>query len=388
MDGEFVEARVDKLYLQDGNTPTISRLFREHGIDCVFDPDAVAVFFDHSTMAPSAQISDKLKSAHAFCKRFGLQRFSQGTGISHVRAYEEGFYRPGDLVLGSDSHTCTGGALQCLALGMGATDIAAAMITGKTWLKIVETVQIRLTNSPDSYTRTKDVVLYLLGRYGQEPFLYKSMEWIGDWVEDLTLDEAFTVSSMSVEFGAKASFLTRSNRFSHSGMRSIEQDDALTLFDVDLSGLPPMVACPNDPTNVQSVDALNQQPIDYVFIGSCTNSRLEDIEEVAGILEGQQVHRDLYCLLAPGSQRIYAEAVRAGYIETLIEAGVVISPPGCAACVGTQGHIPASGDRVLSTMNRNFLGRMGNPKSEIYLGSPFIAAQTALRGYIPKSLEL
>jgi 3-isopropylmalate/(R)-2-methylmalate dehydratase large subunit len=387
--GELVTVQVDRVYLQDGNSPTIRKLFAENGFTEVFDSSRIGVFFDHSVLAPDVKIADRLREAEEFAEKLGLCIFKAGTGISHVVALEEGWFEPGTIVVGSDSHTCTGGALQCLALGMGASDIVAAMVTGKTWLRVPETVWIETCGIPQQCTRAKDVMLYTLLKLRQEPFLYKSIEWSGNWLDTLSLDAKATIANMAVELGAKCSFLppSQENRESLAPIQMPAEGDPRR-FRLDISGLPPFVAKPHSPSNAVPLDECRGEKINYVFIGSCTNSRLEDIAEVAGVFAREKVHSRVHCLVTPGSQNVYLEALRLGYVETIVRAGAIVTPPGCGACLGTQGTIPASGDRILSTMNRNFLGRMGNPKADIWLASPLVAAHTAIHGEIPKTGDL
>jgi len=375
--GQLVTAEVDRVYVQDGNTPTVARLFAEHGFERVFDPQRVGIFYDHSVLVPHEAMADRLKEARAFATRLGLQQFHAGSGISHVLAAELGWYAPGTLVLGADSHTCTAGAWQCLGLGMGASDIVAAMVTGKTWLKVPHTMGLTTCGQPSQSARPKDVMLYVLSRYQPETFLYRSVEWTGDYIEGLSDDGAATIANMGVEMGAKCVFLER------PGLRQLTPGETL-----DLSGLPPFVARPNSHHQGVPLNEAENKKVDYVFVGSCANSRLEDLKEVADVLRHQKVHPSVHCVINPGSSNVYLEAIQQGYVETFIQAGAVVAPPGCGACVGTQGSIPASGDVVLSTMNRNFLGRMGNPKAEIWLSSPLVAAHGAVLGRIPKPEDL
>ena len=387
--GELVTVRVDRVYLQDGNSPTIRKLFAENGFTEVFDPSRIGVFFDHSVLAPDIRIADRLREAEDFAEKLGLCIFKAGRGISHVVALEEGWFEPGTIVVGSDSHTCTGGALQCLALGMGASDIVAAMVTGKTWLRVPGTVWIETCGIPQQCTRAKDVMLYTLLQLGQEPFLYKSIEWSGNWLDTLSLDAVATIANLAVELGAKCSFLPPGReRPDNLVPIHLPAEGDPRRFRLDINGLPPFIAKPHSPSNVVPLDECCNEKINYVFIGSCTNSRLEDIAEVARVFAGEKVHPRVHCLVTPGSQTVYLEALRLGYVETIIRAGGIVTPPGCGACLATQGTIPASGDRVLSTMNRNFLGRMGNPKAEIWLASPLVAAHTAIHGEIPKTGDL
>ncbi|WP_299085521.1 aconitase/3-isopropylmalate dehydratase large subunit family protein [uncultured Ruegeria sp.] len=385
--GQLVTVNVDKVYVQDGNSPTIAKIFGDNGCNSVFDKDAVGIFFDHSVITPNIAIANRLKEAHAFATQLGVQVFPQGAGISHVVALENGWFGPGEIVMGSDSHTCTGGAVQSLALGMGASDIAAAMMTGEAWLKVPDTVWLNIKGRPLSVTKAKDVVLHVLATLGQEDFLYRSVEWMGPWVSELSLDSAATVASLGVELGAKCVFLP-DGAGRPDGMRQIKPDAGGRILEVDITDLPPMIAKPHSPSNVVSIDEMYHTEIDYVFVGSCTNSRLEDIADVAHFLTGRKVSDRVHCLVTPGSKAVYLEAVEKGYISALTEAGAVVTPPGCGSCLGTQGSIPADGDRVLSTMNRNFLGRMGNPKAEIYLSSPLVAAHAAVHGRIPSVEDL
>jgi 3-isopropylmalate/(R)-2-methylmalate dehydratase large subunit len=388
--GEFVTVKVDRIYVQDGNSPTLARLFAQHGIDAVFDPSRIGVFFDHSVIWPNAQIAARIREAEDFCRRLGLQVFRAGEGISHVVAMDNGWFEPGSIVIGTDSHTCTGGAIQALALGMGATDVMAAMLTGETWLRCPETVALKVMGTPSKHARAKDVVLYALATFDQAPFLYRSVEWSGDWVEGLDKDSADTIANMAVEMGAKCAFLPpqRDRRDGMVPIAADRADDGVELIALDIDGLPPFIAKPHAPSNAVPLDECKGLKINYVFVGSCANSRLSDIAEVAHSLDGRKVHRDVHMLVTPGSKGVYLEALKRGYLETLANAGAIVTPPGCGACLGTQGSIPASGDRVLSTMNRNFLGRMGNKEAEIYLSSPLVAAHTAIAGRIPSTNDL
>lgn len=385
--GRMVTVSVDRIYIQDGNTPTIRRLFEEYEFRSVFDPNRIGVFFDHSVLSPEVAMTNRLREAEAFAVTLGLNVFRAGHGISHVVAAEEGWFRPGTIVLGADSHTCTGGAFQCLALGMGASDIVAAMVTGRTWLRVPDTVWLGIVGEPAPGTGAKDVVLAALARFGEEPFLNRSVEWHGAWVERLSEDAAATVANMTVEMGAKCSFFPP--RPARADLQPIypSKDDSRRLT-LDVDGLPPFIAPPHSPCNGRPIDDCAGQPIDYVFVGSCANSRLDDLAEVARILNGRRVHSRVHCVITPGSQRVLLEALRLGLVECFVRAGALVVPPGCGACVGTQGTIPAAGDRVLSTMNRNFQGRMGSPQAQIWLASPRVAANTALLGRIPHGNEL
>lgn len=388
--GQIVQVEVDRVYLQDGNVPTVKRLFDHWGFEKVFDPARVGAFFDHSVLAADRAVSSRLRESQRFARQLGLRTFPIGRGISHVVALEEGWFEPGSMVLGSDSHTCTGGVMQSMALGMGASDVVAAMVTGRTWLRVPETTWFRVEGAPSGQARSKDVMLYLLRRFGQLPFLYRSVEWSGGWFDTLSTDQAATVANMGVEMGAKCVFLPPGPG-RRDGLRALdppagaEPDQVLT---ADIEGLPPFVALPHSPLDGVPLDECAGQAIDYVFVGSCANGRLEDLAEVARVLADHPVDPGVHCVVTPGSQDVLLKALEQGLVETLTRAGALVTPPGCGSCVGTQGTVPASGDRVLSTMNRNFRGRMGNGDAAIWLASPVVAAWTAVHGRIPAVADL
>lgn len=394
--GDMVVAEVDRVYIQDGNTPTIARIFEEYGFDRVRHPERVGVFFDHAVLAANALMSARLREAERFARRLGLRVFRAGSGISHQVAIEEGWYEPGSLVVGADSHTCTGGVLQCLALGMGASDVAAAMVTGRVWLRVPETRWVVLRGRPDAAARSKDVVLHLAQRFGADTFLYQSVEWCGPWVEELSFDAAAVLANMSVDLGAKCSFLPpgpgrREGLVAPAPPAARGRGDEPAMepvIEIDLDGLPPHIARPHDASQAVPIDECAGQPIDYVFVGTCTNGRLEDLREVARVVKGRQIAPGVHCVVTPASRTVYQQAMHEGIIDALMSAGAIVTPPGCGACVGTQGTIPADGDAVFSTMNRNFRGRMGNPKADIWLGSPLVAAHVALTGRIPRLEDL
>lgn len=381
--GQLVTVRPDHVYVQDGNAPTIAKLYADHGFTSVFDPDRVSFVFDHSVLVADVDMADRMKEAEAFAARLGVDVQARGQGISHVIAAELGWFRPGSLVLGSDSHTCAGGAFGAMGLGMGASDITAAMVTGTAWLRVPETVVVDVTGTPGPATRPRDVLLSLLTARGQEPFLYRSVEFAGEWARSLSDDSSASLASLGVELGAKCVFVPDAAGAVPAGTAG---DVEHVTFDI--TGLEPVVSLPHLPANTTGLAAAAGTPIDYVFVGSCTNSRLEDLELIARTVAGRRVKQGVQFVVTPGSLKVYMEAMAAGYIETLLGAGAVVTPPGCGTCVGTQGPLPARGDKVLSTMNRNFRGRMGNPEAEIYLASPAVAAVTALLGAIPTVEEL
>lgn len=384
--GSIVTLRVDQIYVQDGNSPTIARLVHENGFSKLPYGGHAALFFDHSVLSPESAMTGRLRDAQAFARTHGLRVFRPGEGISHVVALEQGWYIPGTIVVGADSHTCTGGVMQCLALGLGASDVLGAMLTGAIWAKVPRTRWVHLRGRPGPYSGAKDVMLYLAAKFGNRELLYQSVEWVGEWLESLSTDSAATVANMAVELGAKCSFLPPGPGRRH--LSPLELGPAEDSIEINLDGLPPFVAQPHSPERAVELDACAGTPIDYVFVGSCANSRLEDICMVVDTLAGRKVHPDVHMVVTPGSRAIYLSAVRDGLVEALINAGALVTPPGCGSCVGTQGTIPSDEDRVLSTMNRNFIGRMGNPLARIWLSSPRIAAETAVQGRIPRLADL
>jgi len=387
--GDMVFVDVDFVYLQDGNIPTVSKIFKEHNFESVFDSKKIACFIDHSVLSPTIEITNRLREAEDFITQFGFNFFRAGEGISHVIALENKIYTPHTIVVGADSHTCTGGVVQCLSLGLGATDIVYAMLTGTTWLKVPRTCWILTEGMPQTISSSKDVMLYALGKYKQEPFLYKSLEWCGEYINSLRLDSMATLSNMSVEQGAKCAFFPKPLNIDDDSLMPIEvSEDPDERFKLDISGLPPFISKPHSPFNSCPYHELGGTKINYVFVGSCANSRLDDLELVAKVFKDRKVKSSVNCVITPGSKKIFLEALDRGYISTFIEAGAIVTPPGCGSCVGTQGIIPADDDVVISTMNRNFLGRMGNAKSRNYLASPLIAAYAAILGNIPDRKDI
>jgi 3-isopropylmalate/(R)-2-methylmalate dehydratase large subunit len=380
--GALVTVRPDHVYVQDGNAPTVRRLYEQHGFDRVFDPKRVSFVFDHSVLVANTEMANRMKEAEQFARTLGIDVQARGRGISHVIATELGWWRPGALVLGSDSHTCVGGAFGALGLGVGASDITAAMVTGKIWLRVPDTVVLRIVGRPHPGTRARDVMMTVLQRLGQDPFLYRSVEVEGEFVRALSDDAAASMASLSVELGAKCIFLPR------PAVSDSRPADGLPTIEVDIEGLRPVISLPHLPANLAQLGDVAGTKVDYAFVGSCTNSRLEDIAEVAGVVKGRRVHPHTQLIVTPGSLPIYRAAMAAGYVDAIVEAGGLVTPPGCGACVGTQGPLPADGDVVLSTMNRNFRGRMGNPEAIIHLASPLVTATAALLGAIPSVEQL
>ncbi len=380
---DLVTVKIDHIYIQDGNSPTLTSLCKHFHITKVFDPTKISFFFDHSVLSINSQISLLMKESLLFARQLKANIFSRGEGISHLLALENYIFQPMHIVLGSDSHTCTGGVYQCLSLGMGISDILSAMITGYIWLKIPETINIHILGIPHVAFRSKDLVLYFLKIFSPHYFLYKSIELTGTWIQQLSSQALTTITNMAVELGAKCLFVpNKVPIFQNINDYEIAYNEAKTLT-VNISGLIPQIAKPHNPVNVVDINQIAGLHIDYVFLGSCTNAQLEDLKEIAMVLQKKDIHTNIHCIITPGTKNIYLQAIQKGYIQIMIKAGAIITPPGCGPCIGTQGSIPANDDNILTTMNRNYLGRMGNAKANIYLSSPLIAIHTACLGVIP-----
>ncbi len=385
--GDFVEVNIDHIYIQDGNSHTISKIFQKHNFKKVFNNKKISFFFDHSVLPINKKISLQIKKALNFAKKIKANIFNRGEGISHILALEKKIFLPNNIVLGSDSHTCTGGVLQCLSLGMGLSDIVYSMITGKTWIKVPETINIKILGQPSSIIRSKDIILYILKKYGQKIFLYKSIEINGKWIKKLSLDSCITISNMAVELGAKCIFLPKNKNISKKLSSTTKNNSKNNIF-ININKLEPQISLPHYPSNITNLNNISGIKINYVFLGSCSNSSLEDIKEISLILKNKKIDSKVLCILSPGSKNIYMQSIKKKYINIIIKAGVIITPPGCGSCVGTQGPIPADGDKIMTTMNRNFQGRMGNTNCEIYISSILVSTYTALLGKIPSTWDL
>jgi 3-isopropylmalate/(R)-2-methylmalate dehydratase large subunit len=387
-EGDIVTVPVDRLYVQDGNAPTMARYLDELGACPADIRIAPLVVFDHSSTAPTAGISTQLALARQCARRFGFDIVREGSGISHAYAAEKKMFRPGSIVLGSDSHTCAGGAFQCLALGMGMSDILFAMLTGTTWLKIPQTRQIRVRGTLSPGVTAKDLVLFILAALPEESLSYTSIEFVGDTIHGLSDDAAQTLSSMAVDLGAKCCFLDRPATRDFPGLRKFHEDPSLFLLDIDAASVPCMVAAHGSAQKAVPLDELAGERVDMCFLGSCTNGRYDDFVAFTRALAGRTVARDVLCQAAPASSEVHLRLMQSGILEVLLRAGVLVTPAGCGPCAGVQGHIPHDGATVLSTMNRNFKGRMGNRNANIVLCSPVVLAHAAATGVIPTMREV
>lgn len=395
--GEIALCDIDFAFAQDGTAPLAIKAFSEMGGDKIFDKSKVAFVIDHSSPSPNEGVSKLHKLMRDFANEKEIGLFDIGAGVCHQVIPESGKVAPGDLVIGADSHTCTYGALNAFATGVGSTDLAAALYTGKLWLKVPTSIKIVLEGELPNGIYAKDVILYLIGELGADGASYESIEFTGSVIDNLSMEARFTIANMAIEAGAKCGLFlcdekTKDWIKEHSGreIHSVAPDPDANydeVFEYDVSLLTPQVALPHQVDNVSSIEDVAGIEINQAFIGTCTNGRLEDLRVAASILKGRRVHSDIRLIVAPASKRVYLEAIKEGILQDLIEAGGCVVTPGCGCCVGTHNGVPADGERVISTANRNFKGRMGNKNSEIYLASPATAAASALRGKITDPRE-
>ena len=398
--GQLIEASLDLVLGNDITAPVAITEFRKAGLTQVFDRDKIAIVLDHSTPCKDIKSAQLCAQARDFAKEFQITHFYDvGTvGIEHALLPEQGLTAPGEAIIGADSHTCTYGALGAFSTGVGSTDMAAGMATGKAWFKVPPAIKVTLKGKLQPYVSGKDVVLHLIGTIGVDGALYKSLEFAGEGVAQLSMDDRFTIANMAIEAGAKNGIFpvddkTRAyldGRVSRP-WEAVEADpDAVYEREVviDLDALRPTVALPHLPSNTRTVDEAAGMPIQQVVIGSCTNGRLDDLKQADAILKGRKVADGVRCIVIPATQQIYLEAMQAGYIEDFIRAGCAVSTPTCGPCLGGHMGVLSDGERAVSTTNRNFVGRMGAISSEIILASPAVAAASAVAGVITDPAKL
>ncbi len=397
--GEIVRARVDFAFVNDITAPPAIREFRRMGAKRVFDPDRAAVIIDHFTPNKDIASANQVAAGRAFAKEFGLRFWETGRcGVEHAFLPEQGLILPGDIVLGADSHTCTGGALGALATGMGSTDLAYAFAFGETWLKVPETIRVVYEGSLSPWVTGKDVILDLIGRLGVEGARYQALEFAGPALAGLPLDDRFTMANMAIEAGGKAGlFVPDRTTLDYAEERAARPFEpvypdagasyARTLR-IDAAALEPVVALPHLPDRVKPAGAVGGLQIQQVFIGSCTNGRLRDMALAAAVLRGRRVHPEVRLIVIPASYEVYSECLRRGYVQTFVDAGAVVTTPSCGPCLGGHLGVLADGERCLSTSNRKFVGRMGSTRSEVVLAGPLVAAVGAVLGRVADPREL
>ena len=401
--GQLIEAKLDLVLGNDITSPVAIKEMDKMKVNGVFDKDKIALVPDHFVPNKDIKSAEHCKCVREFARRNEITNYFEvgEMGIEHALLPEKGLTVAGDVIIGADSHTCTYGALGAFSTGVGSTDMAAGMATGKAWFKVPSAIKFVLTGKPSKWVSGKDVILHIIGMIGVDGALYKSMEFVGDGIANLSMDDRFTIANMAIEAGGKNGIfpvdaLAESYMKEHSNRKyTIYEADEDAEYDetytIDLSQLRPTVSFPHLPENTHTIDEIHEMDdikIDQVVIGSCTNGRLDDLRIAAEILKGRKVQKGLRCIVIPATQKIYLQAMEEGLLRTFIEAGAVVSTPTCGPCLGGYMGILAEGERCVSTTNRNFVGRMGHVTSEIYLASPAVAAASAILGKIGCPCEL
>ena len=393
--GQLIEADLDLVLGNDITSPVAIKEMEKMKVDGVFDKDKIALVPDHFVPNKDIKSAEHCKCVREFAYRNQITNYFEvgEMGIEHALLPEKGLVVAGDVVIGADSHTCTYGALGAFSTGVGSTDMAAGMATGKAWFKVPSAIRVTLTGSLPKWVSGKDVILHLIGKIGVDGALYKSLEFTGDGVSSLCMDDRFTIANMAIEAGAKNGIFPVDDQAlsyikEHSSKTPVVYEaDADAVYDeeitIDLSSLRPTVAFPHLPENTKTIDEITDEiQIDQVVIGSCTNGRIEDIRCAAEVLRGRHVAKGIRCIIIPATQAIYLQAMEEGLLKIFIEAGAIVSTPTCGPCLGGYMGVLAEGERCVSTTNRNFVGRMGHVNSEIYLASPAVAAASAVTGTI------
>lgn len=398
--GDLIEADLDIVLGNDVTTPVAIGVFEKAGFTKVFDPEKIVIALDHYTPCKDIKSADLCKTARDFAKKHHIKHFYDvGTvGIEHALLPEQGIVGPGDCVIGADSHTCTYGALGAFSTGVGSTDMAAGMASGQNWFKVPSAIKVELTGKPGPYVSGKDVILHLIGEIGVDGALYQSLEFTGDGIANLSIDDRFTIANMAIEAGGKNGIFPVDDvvkeyikdRFQREPVIYEADEDAeyTRIVTIDLSKLEPTVSLPHLPSNTKTVTEAAGLPIQQVVIGSCTNGRISDLRIAASILKGKKIADGVRCIVIPATQEIYLQALHEGLLENFIHAGCAVSTPTCGPCLGGHMGVMAAGERAVTTTNRNFVGRMGDTKSEVILASPAVAAASALAGCVsdPRNL--
>ena len=399
--GQLIEADLDLVLGNDITSPVAIKEMDKMKVKGVFDKDKIALVPDHFVPNKDIKSAEHCKCVREFAKRNEITNYFEvgEMGIEHALLPEKGLTVAGDVIIGADSHTCTYGALGAFSTGVGSTDMAAGMATGKAWFKVPSAIRFNIVGKPDKWVSGKDVILHIIGMIGVDGALYKSMEFVGEGIRNLSMDDRFTIANMAIEAGGKNGIFPVDD-IAEAYMREhskrpykIYQADEDAVYDeeytVDLSSLRPTVAFPHLPENTHTIDEIREDiVIDQVVIGSCTNGRLDDLRIAAEVLEGNHIAKGMRCIVIPATQAIYMQAMEEGLLKIFIEAGAVVSTPTCGPCLGGYMGILAEGERCVSTTNRNFVGRMGHVKSEVYLASPAVAAASAITGKISSPYEL
>ena len=397
--GEFINVRVDLILANDITAPIAIREFRRIGVDKVFDPKKIVMVADHFVPNKDIASAEQVKLMREFAYEQGIIYFEAGQmGIEHVLLPEQGLVLPGEVVIGADSHTCTYGALSAFATGMGSTDVAAAMATGDIWMKVPPTIKLVYHGDLGEWVGGKDLILFTIGDIGIDGALYSVVEFTGEAIDSLSIDGRFTMANMAIEAGAKTGIFHVNNKVQlyiksrakrpYAVYEPDNDAEYSQVVEYDVSSLEPQVALPHSPANTRPVSQVGDIEINQVVIGSCTNGRLEDLRIAAQILKRREVHPRVRCIIIPGSQQVYLDALGERLIEVFIKAGAIVSTPTCGPCLGGHMGVLAAGERCISTTNRNFVGRMGSPQSEVYLANPAVAAASAITGRITSPVEI
>jgi 3-isopropylmalate/(R)-2-methylmalate dehydratase large subunit len=400
--GQLIQANLDLVLGNDVTTPVAIKEFAKIGVDGVFDKSKVAIVPDHFTPNKDIKAAEQCKMVREFAVDKEVENYFEvgEMGIEHALIPEKGLVGPGDVVIGADSHTCTYGALGAFSTGIGSTDMAAGMATGKCWFKVPSALKFVLTGKPEGWVSGKDVILHIIGMIGVDGALYKSMEFVGEGLQHLSMDDRLSMANMAIEAGGKNGIFmvddktleyVKENSTKEFKIYEADEDAEYdAVYNIDLSTIRPTVAFPHLPDNTRTIDEVGEVKIDQVVIGSCTNGRMEDLRVAAKILKDKKIAKGIRVIIFPGTQKIYLQAIEEGLVHTFVEAGAVFSTPTCGPCLGGHMGILAAGERAVATTNRNFVGRMGHVESEVYLASPAVAAASALTGYIsnPEKIEL
>jgi 3-isopropylmalate/(R)-2-methylmalate dehydratase large subunit len=399
--GQYIDAKLDLVLGNDITAPVAIKEFTTAGATDVFDKDKIALVPDHFSPAKDIKSAEQCKTMRDFAREKSITNYFElgEMGIEHVIIPEKGLALPGQVIIGADSHTCTYGALGAFSTGIGSTDMAAGMIRGKAWFKIPEAIKVVITGEPKNrWVSGKDVVLELIGRIGVEGANYCSLEFAGDGLKHLSMDDRFTIANMAIEAGAKngifpvdektIEYLNGRTDKEYQAFSADEDAEYKQVVTIDLSTQKLVIAFPHLPDNKHYADEIEHIKVDQVVIGSCTNGRIQDMAQAAEILKGKRVSSDIRLIIIPGSREVYSESMKRGYLETFMDAGAVVSTPTCGPCLGGYMGILAGGEKCVSTTNRNFVGRMGHISSEIYLCGPAVAAATAIAGYIASPDDL
>ncbi len=398
--GQLIEADLDLVLGNDITAPVAIKEMEKFSKETIFNKDKIALVMDHFAPNKDIKSAENCKCCRDFAARHEISNyFDVGEmGIEHALLPEKGLVVSGDAVIGADSHTCTYGALGAFSTGVGSTDMAAGMVTGKAWFKVPSAIQFKLIGKPSKWVSGKDVILHIIGMIGVDGALYKSMEFTGEGIQNLTMDDRFTICNMAIEAGGKNGIfpvddlaIQYMKDHSKRDFKIFDADDDAEyeeIYTIDLSELEPTISFPHLPDNTRTIGTFDEIKVDQAVIGSCTNGRLDDMRIAAAVLKGKKVAKNVRCIVIPATQEIYLQSMREGLLEIFIEAGAIVSTPTCGPCLGGHMGILAKGERCISTTNRNFVGRMGHVESEVYLASPAVAAASAVTGHISAPAEL